>query len=129
MEEESPSLQPRQSALKSVMISPSTDIACNTGNGSKGFVFVTANAQPPILVAAGNEGSRVIPWIRSGNYVFGLFGDAERRTLLSTVTVSGVATELSHGQLRWLLFAVLLAVLYAALYLSSTGRGADEISP
>ena len=97
----------------------STDIACNTGNGSKEFVFVTANARPPILVATGNEGNRVIPWIRRG--IFDLYGDAERRTLLSTVTVSGVATELSHGQLRWLLLAVLLAVLYAALYLSSTG--------
>lgn len=108
----------------------STDIAWNTGNGSKGFVFVTANGRPPVLVAAGKEGNRVIPWIRSGNYVFELYGDADRRTLLSTVTVSGIAielktppqrTELSHGQLRWLLLAVLLAVLYAALYLSSTG--------
>ena len=108
----------------------STDIAWNTGNGSQGFVFVTADDQPPVLVAAGNEGSRVIPWIRRGNYVFDLYGDAERRTLLSTVTVSGVAieletpsqgTELLHRQLRWLLLAVLLAVSYAALYLSSTG--------
>jgi hypothetical protein len=50
--------------------------------------------------------------------------------LLATVTVSGIATELetpsqgtelSHSQLRWLLFAGLVAVLYAALYLSSTG--------
>jgi hypothetical protein len=110
--------------------SGSSDIAWNTGNGSKGFVFVTANGRPPVLVAAGKEGSRVIPWIRMGNYVFELYGDAERRTFLATVTVSGVATEsetlskgteLSHGQLRWLVFAALLAVLYAALYLSSTG--------
>ena len=108
----------------------STDVAWNTGNGSKGFVFVTANSRPPVLVAVGNEGSRVIPWIRRGNYVFDLYGDADRRTLLSTVTVSGVPieletppqrTELSHGQ-RWLLVAILLAVLYGALYLSSTGR-------
>ena len=107
----------------------STDIAWNTGNGSQGFVFVTADDQPPVLVAAGSEGSRVIPWIQRGNYIFDLYGDAERRTLLSTVTVSGVAkletpsqgTELLHRQLRWLLLAVLLAVLYAALYLSSTG--------
>jgi hypothetical protein len=107
-----------------------SNIAWNTGNGSKGFVFVTANGRPPVLVAAGNEGSRVISWIRRGNYVFELYGDTERRTLLATVTVSGVATdletpsqgtELSHSQLRWLLFAALLAVLYAALYLSSTG--------
>ena len=108
----------------------STDVEWNTGNGSKGFVFVTANGRPPVLVAAGKEGSRVIPWIRRGNYVFDLYGDADRRTLLSTVTVSGIAIELetppqrielSPGQLRWLLLAVLLAVLYAGLYLSSSG--------
>ena len=107
-----------------------SDIAWNTGNGSKGFVFMTENRRPPVLVATGNEGSRVISWIRRGNYVFELYGDAERRTLLATVTVSAVATEsethsqgteLSHAQLRWLLFAALLAVLYAALYLNSTG--------
>jgi len=108
----------------------STDIAWNTGDGSMGFVFVTANGGPPVLVATGNEDSRVISWIRRGNYVFELYGDAGRRTLLASVNVSAVATEpeirsqrtdLSHGQLRWLLFAALLAVLYAALYLSSTG--------
>jgi hypothetical protein len=107
-----------------------TDISWNTGDGSMSFVFVTANGRPPVLVATGNEGSRVISWIRRGNYVFELYGDAGRRTLLASVNVSGVATEpeilsqrtdLSHGQLRWLLFAALLAVLYAALYLSSTG--------
>ncbi len=110
--------------------SASTDIAWNTGNGSNGFVFVTANGRPPVLIATGNVGSRVISWIRRGNYVFDLYGDAQRRTLLTTVTVSGIATdletpaqrtELLHSQLRWLLFAALLAVLYAALYLSSTG--------
>src|ERR1700730_4861975 len=108
----------------------STDIAWNTGDGSMGFVFVTVNGRPPVLVATGNEGSRVISWIRKGNYVFDLYGDAERRPLLYSLTVSAVATEpetlsqrtdLSHGQLRWLLVAALLAVLYAALYLSSTG--------
>jgi hypothetical protein len=83
---------------------------------------VAANSRPPVLLATGNEGSRVISWIRGGNYVFELYGDAERRTVLATVTVSGIATdletssqgtELSHSQLGWLLFA--------ALYLSSTG--------
>lgn len=110
--------------------SASTDIAWNTGDGSKGFVFVTANGRPPVLVATGNEGSRGISWIRRGNYVFELYGDVERRTLLASDNVSVVAREqeilsqrtgLSHGQGRWLLFAVLLAVLYAALYLSSPG--------
>jgi hypothetical protein len=110
--------------------SPITNIAWTTGDGSMGFVFVTANARPPALVAEGNEGSRAISWIRRGTYVFELYGDVERRTLLASVTVSGVAREpqilssragLSHAQQRWLLFAALLAVLYAALYLSSTG--------
>lgn len=110
--------------------SASTDIAWNTGDGSIGFVFVTANGRPPVLVATGKEGSRVISWIRKGNYVFELYGDAKRQTLLATVNVSGVTAEpetaaqrtgLSHDQLRWLLVAAFLAVLYAGLYLSSTG--------
>jgi hypothetical protein len=94
--------------------SASTDIAWNTGNGSKGFVFVTANGRPPVLIATGNEGSRVISWIRRGTYVFDLYGDAKRRTLLATVTVSGVAkesetpsqgTEFPHLHLRCLQIA------------------------
>src|ERR1044072_3498115 len=96
--------------------SASTDIAWNTGNGSKGFVFVPANGRPPVLIATGHEGSRVISWIRRGNYVFDLYGDAGRRTLPATVTVSGIArepatasqgAEFPHRQLRWLLFASL----------------------
>ena len=94
--------------------SASTDIAWNTGNGSLGFVFVTANGRPPALVATGTEGSRIISWIRTGSYIFELYGDAERQTLLATVTVSGVAESatrprigLLHGQLRWLHTATL----------------------
>lgn len=109
--------------------SASTDISWNTGDGSIGFVFVTAGGRPPALVATGSEGSCVISWIRTGSYVFELCGDAERRTLLATVTVSGVAAEpqgfpgtrLLYGQFRWLMVAVFIAVLYVAVYLSSTG--------
>ena len=71
--------------------SGSTEIGWNTGNGSTGFVFVTANGRPPVLVATGRQGSRVISWIRTGRYVFELYGDAERQTLLAKATVSGVA--------------------------------------
>src|SRR5438876_4727433 len=113
--------------------SGSTEIGWNTGNGSTGFVFVTANGREPVLVAKGPEGSRVISWIRTGSYIFELYGDAERRALLATVTVSGVAepgspprTGLLHRQLRWLLVAVLFAVLYFAVYLSSTGPQRTE---
>jgi hypothetical protein len=108
----------------------STEIAWNTGDGSMGFVFVTVNGRPPVLVAKGKQGSRVISWIRKGNYVFELYGDAERRTLLATVNVSGITAEpetpsqrggWSHTQLRWLLVAALITVLYAGLYMISAG--------
>jgi hypothetical protein len=106
--------------------SASTDIAWNTGDGSPGFVFVAANGRPPVFVAKGKEGSRVFPGIHRGTYVFGLYQDAERRTMLATVTVIGVAKvgsskQTSSWQLRWLLTIALIAVSYVAVYLSSTG--------
>jgi hypothetical protein len=108
--------------------SASTDISWNTGDGSTGFVFVTSNARPPVLVAAGNEGSRVISWIRRDTYVFELYGDAERQTLLATATVYGIAesgappgTASWQRQLRWLFVVALVVVLYVAIYASSTG--------
>src|SRR5204862_912638 len=96
--------------------SSSTDISWNTGDGSTGFVFVTANGRPPVLVATGKEGNRVISWIRRGNYVFQLYGDAERRTLFSSVNVSGIviapetlcpSSNLSHAHLTWMLLVPL----------------------
>jgi hypothetical protein len=105
-----------------------TEIAWNTGNGSTGFIFVTANGRPPVLVAKGGQGRRVVSWIGTGTYVFELCGDAERKILLATVTVTGVAERevrarglLWREQLRWLLIGVLVVVLYVAVYLSSTG--------
>ncbi len=127
---ETPKLTAMPERVKVSDAPASTDIAWNTGDGSMGFVFVTANGRPPLLVAKGKEGSRVISWIRKGNYVFELYGDAKRRTLLATVNVSGVNAEpetlskhagLSHTQLRWLLVAALIAVLYAGLYTISAG--------
>jgi hypothetical protein len=111
----------------------STEIVWNTGNGSIGFVFVTVNGRQPALVAKSPEGRRVISWIRTGRYVFELYGEAERRTLLATVTVSGVAetagaprTALWQGLFPWLLIPALIAVLYFALYLSTTGPPRTE---
>jgi hypothetical protein len=108
--------------------SASVDIAWNTDDGSIGFVFVRASGRPPVLVATGAEGSRVISWIREGTYVFELYREAKRRTLLASVTVSGVAEpgNPSHAglwqrQLQWLLVVALVAVLYVAIYSSSTG--------
>jgi hypothetical protein len=105
-----------------------TEIVWNTGDGSRGFIFVTANGRPPVRVAAGSEGSRLVSSIETGTYVFGLYRDAQRRIPVATVTVTGVAERavgahamLWRGQLRWLLIGVLLIVLYIAVYLSSTG--------
>jgi hypothetical protein len=109
--------------------SATTNVAWNTGGGSTGFLFVTANGQPPVLVATGTEGNQTLSWIQKGSYVFGLYEDAERRTLLATVTVFGFTAEslgsprtgLLNRELRWLVIALLIAALYAGVYLSSTG--------
>ena len=106
----------------------STEIQWDTGNGLIGFVFVTEKDRKPVLFATGTKGSRVAPWIRARSYVFELYNDAERRSLLATVTVSGTAKSeaspramLLQGTARWLLVVALIAIVYIAVYLSSTG--------
>jgi hypothetical protein len=108
--------------------SGSIEIHWDTGTGSMGFVFVTGSDQKPVLFASGPKGSQLVPWIRSARYVFELYGDQNRRTLLATATVTGnVKTEttpqatLWRDGVRWLLIVVLVAIVYVALYLSSTG--------
>ncbi len=109
--------------------SGSTEIHWDTGNGSMGFVFVTGSDQKPVLFASGPKGSQLVPWIRSARYVFELYGDENRRTLLATVTVTGNAKTETTPQatlwrdgVRWLLIVVLIAIVYVAVYLSSTGK-------
>jgi hypothetical protein len=106
----------------------STEIQWDTGNGSVGFVFVTASDRKPVLFAAGAKGSRAAPWIRTGNYAFELYGDDQRRTLLAAVTVSGIRESGAssramslRGKGRWLLVVALIAIVYIAVYLSATG--------
>jgi hypothetical protein len=109
--------------------SGSTEIHWDTGNGSMGFVFVTETDQKPVLFASGPKGNQLVPWIRSARYVFELYGDETRRTLLATATVTGNAKTEAAPQatlwrdgVRWLLIVVLIAIVYVAVYLSSTGR-------
>jgi len=106
----------------------STDIRWDRGDGSVGFVFVTENARKAVLFATGPRGSRVAPWIRAGRYFFELYGDADRRTLLARVTVSGsVQSGAPQRRTFWpdvarlLLVLAVGAVLYFAVYLGSTG--------
>jgi hypothetical protein len=51
----------------------STKIQWNTGDGSRGFVFVTENGEQPFLFARGRRGSQVVSWIRTHHYVFELY--------------------------------------------------------
>jgi len=109
--------------------SGSTEIRWDTGNGSKGFVFVTGTDQKPVLFASGPKGSQVVPWIGPARYVFQLYSDEDRRTLLATATVTGKVKAGSAPQTmlwrdagRWLLVVVLIAIVYFAVYLSSTER-------
>jgi hypothetical protein len=109
--------------------SGSTEIQWDTGNGSIGFVFVKGADQKSVLFATGPKGSQVAPWIRTGSYVFNLYSDTERQMLLATVTVHGTAetgasprVTLLRSWVRWLLVVALLAIVYVAVYLSSTGR-------
>jgi hypothetical protein len=106
----------------------STQVQWNTGKGSSGFVFVTEDGGKPVLFAKGPRGSRVAPWIRKHRYIFELYSDDQRRTLLAKVIVSASAKSVSSqrtvswgGIARWVLILALAAVLYFAVYLSSTG--------
>ena len=108
--------------------SGSTQIEWDTGDGSIGFVFVTEEGRKPGPFASGPRGNQVAPWIRKRSYLFELYGDDQRQTLLAKVIVSGSAESTLAQQTvswqalaRWALIIGLAAVLYSAIYLSSTG--------
>ncbi len=105
-----------------------TEIDWDTGNGSMGFVFVTEDGGKPVLFANGSRGKEVAPWIGKHTYVFELYRDDQRHTLLAKVTVLGSAKSPSSQQTvswqvvaRWALIIGLAAISYCAVYLSSTG--------
>jgi len=108
--------------------SGSTQISWDTGNGSVGFVFVTQDGGKPVLFANDSRGNQIVPWIGKHSYVFELYSDDQRQTLLAKVTVFGSAESTSSQQTlswevvaRWALIIGLTAVLYFAIYVSSTG--------
>ena len=105
----------------------STEITWDTGSRSAGFIFATEDGGKPVLFAKGLRGSLVAPWIGKHTYVFELYGDDQRQTLLAKVTVSGSAESASSRTVswqavaHWALIIGLAAVVYFAVYLSSTG--------
>jgi hypothetical protein len=108
--------------------SGSTEIEWDTGDGSMGFVFVTEDGGKPALFAKGPRSREVAPWIGKHTYVFELYRDDQRQTLLGKVTVLGSAESQSlqprvswQVVARWALIIGLAAIAYFAVYLSSTG--------
>jgi hypothetical protein len=108
--------------------SGSTEIEWDTRDGSTGFVFVTEDVGKPVLFAKGPRGREVAPWIGKHTYVFELYRDDQRKTLLAKVTVLGSAESTSSQQTvswqavaRWALIIGLAVIWYCAVYLSSTG--------
>jgi len=105
--------------------SGSTKIDWNTGNGSRGFIFVIEDGGQPLLFAIGRRGSKVVPWIGSHRYAFELYGDNDRRTLLAKVTVSEYVpfwkTVPWDTVARWVLIVGLPPILYFAFYFSAPG--------
>lgn len=108
--------------------SGSTEIQWDTGNGLPGFVFVTEDGGKPVLFAESPRGSRVASWIGRHRYIFELYGDNQRRTLLAKVIVFGSTANGSsergvswQSATHWMLILALVAVLYFVVYLSSTG--------
>src|SRR5438093_13707037 len=92
------------------------------------YFIVTTEDVKPVSFATGAKGRRVVPWIRADKYVFELYSDDQRRTLLATVTVSGTTESkgspravLLQERARWLLVEALIAIVYIAVYLSSKG--------
>jgi hypothetical protein len=93
-----------------------------------GFVFVTEDAGKPVLFASSPRGKQIVPWIGKHRYLFELYRDDQRQTLLAKVTILGFAESTSsrqtvswHVVARWALIAGLAAIAYCAVYLSSTG--------
>src|SRR6478736_1769229 len=108
--------------------SGSTEIEWDTGDGSMGFVFVTEDGGNPVIFANGSRGREVAPWIGKHTYVFELYRDDQRQTMLAKVTVLGSAESTSSQRTvswqvvgRWALIIGLAAISYFAVYLSSTG--------
>jgi len=106
----------------------STEIKWDTGNASVGFVFVTEEGGKPVPFASGSRGTQVAPWINEHSYLFELYSDDQRQTLLAKITVSGFAESVSPRRstswesfAHWALIIGLTAIVYFAVYLSSTG--------
>ena len=108
--------------------SGSSKITWDTGNDSVGFVFVTEELGKPVPFASGSRGNQTAPWIKEHSYLFELYGDNQRQTLLAKVTVSGSTGSASAQRTaswqsiaHWALIVGLATVLYFGVYLSSTG--------
>jgi hypothetical protein len=66
-----------------------TTITWNTGDGTVGQVYVSADGEPDVLWLGGASGSGQAPWIQAGpTYEFRLYAGTEHTTLLSKTQVT-----------------------------------------
>jgi hypothetical protein len=103
----------------------SSSIRWTTGDGTIGFVYVSVNGGGRTLFTSGATGNQTASWINAGTYVFELYADAERHTLLASVSVYGMSTpevsEFWRRAGRWLSIVAAFVVLYLAAYSCSAG--------
>jgi hypothetical protein len=123
-----PTIMAKPERVTLVNGSGSTEIEWDTGTGSTGFVFLSEDGGKPLPFASGSRGTQIAPWIGNHRYVFELYGDDRRQTLLAKVAVSGAAESVSsqhtlsrQAVVRWALIIGLAVIWYCAVYLSSTG--------
>jgi hypothetical protein len=66
-----------------------TTIRWDTGDGSRGQVYIAENGVESKMLAQGAKGSKEVRWIKSGTtYEFRLYAGKERATLLGKVVVT-----------------------------------------
>jgi hypothetical protein len=67
-----------------------TTITWNTGDGTAGQVYVSADSAPEAIFAAGSTGSVVAPWVQEGKtFEFRLYAGTEHAKVLAKTRVTG----------------------------------------
>jgi hypothetical protein len=70
--------------------SGTTTITWNTGDGTAGQVYVSADGTPEAIFAGGSTGSAPAPWMRAGKtFEFRLYAGTEHAKVLAKTQVTG----------------------------------------
>jgi predicted small lipoprotein YifL len=67
-----------------------TTVTWNTGDGTAGQVYVSADGAPEAIFAQGSMGSALAPWIQAGQtFEFRLYAGTEHAKVLAKTQVTG----------------------------------------